>query len=91
MILKFEWDENKNAVNINKHGVSFEEAAAVFSDPRRYEMYDGIHSLIEKRWIIIGLAGFKLLKVSFTERKDKIRLISARKANKKDMEVYSYG
>jgi len=91
MILKFEWDERKNAINIKKHGISFEEAVKVFSDPRRCEMYDNIHSLMEKRWITIGLVGLKILSVSFTERDDKIRLISARKANKKNMEVYFYG
>ncbi|MCL2804874.1 MAG: BrnT family toxin [Treponema sp.] len=91
MKLKFEWDERKNAENIKKHGVSFEEATAVFIDPLRFEMYDSIHSFTEKRWITIGLAGFQILKVSFTERNDKIRLISARKANNKNMEEYFYG
>jgi len=91
MKTKFEWDERKNAINIKKHGISFEEAVAVFSDPKRCEFYDRVHSLIEKRWLTIGLAGLKILSVSFTERTDKIRLISARKANKKDMEVYFYG
>ena len=88
---KFEWDERKNAINIKKHGISFEEAAAVFSDPRCYEFYDSVHSLIEKRWIAIGLAALKILYVSFTERNDKIRLISAREADKNDLEVYFYG
>ena len=91
MKLEFEWDDRKNAVNKMKHGVSFEEAIAVFSDPRRYEIYDGIHSIFEKRWIVIGLVGLKVLKVSFTERENIIRIISARKTNKKDMEEYYYG
>jgi len=103
MELKFEWDEKKNIVNIKKHGVSFEEAEKVFFDPKYYEMYDEIHSLFEKRWIIIGLAGLKVLKVVFTEvpaiktadntkkRNVIIRIISARKADKHDMEVYYYG
>jgi len=88
MKLKFEWDEKKNIINQKKHGISFEEAVAVFNDPMRYEMYDGIHSLIEKRWIIIGLAGLKMLKVIFTERNDIIRIISARKADKNDEKEY---
>ena len=91
MKLEFEWDERKNAKNIKKHNVSFEEAAAVFSDPQRYEVFDSIHSLMEKRWIVIGLAGSKMYHVIFTERKNRIRIISARKANKKNMEVYFYG
>lgn len=91
MEIKFEWNEKKNVINQKKHGVSFEEAAIVFSDPIRYEMYDRKHSIIERRWIVIGLAGWKILKVSFTERDKKIRLISARKADKFDEEVYFYG
>ena len=91
MKIKFEWDERKNTANIQKHGVSFEEAMVVFSDPMRYEMYDKVHSIIENRWIIIGLAGTKVLKVCFTERNTKIRLISARKTNEKDIKEYFYG
>ena len=91
MEIKFEWDERKNAINKKKHGLSFEEAALVFSDPRRYEMYDGLHSLIEKRWLAIGLANCKMVEVYFTERKDIIRIISARKADKNKMEEYFYG
>ncbi|MCL2442673.1 MAG: BrnT family toxin [Treponema sp.] len=91
MELRFEWDENKNAINIRKHGVSFEEAAMVFSDRSRYEMYDKIHSLIEKRWIVIGIAGWKVLKVSFTERNGVTRIILARKADKNETEEYYYG
>ena len=91
MKLEFEWDEKKNAINIRKHNISFEEAATVFSDPNRYEIYDGIHSLAEKRWIVIGLAGFNMLKVSFTERKSRIRVISARKADKDDIKEYLNG
>jgi len=91
MELKFEWDENKNVKNIKKHKVSFEEATMVFSDLRRYEIFDKKHSLIEKRWIVIGLAGIKILRVIFTERNEKIRIITAKKADKNDMEVYFYG
>ena len=91
MKYNFEWNEKKNKINIKKHGVSFEEAIMIFYDPMRYEMYDGIHSFIEKRWIIIGLSGWKVLKVSFTERQGKTRIISARKADNKDLEVYFHG
>jgi len=91
MIYRFEWDSKKNLKNQIKHGVSFEEATLVFYDPRNYEMYDKIHSFIEKRWIVIGLAGFKTLKVCFTERKKIIRIISARKANKNEEKEYFNG
>ena len=91
MVLKFEWDEKKNAANIKKHRISFEEAAMVFSDPLRYETYDKIHSLIEKRWRTVGLAGLKMIRIIFTERKDKIRIITAKKADKNDEEEYYYG
>ena len=91
MELRFEWDEKKNIVNQKKHGISFEEATMVFFDPMSYETYDGIHSLIERRWIRVGLAGCKILKVVFTERNGRIRLISARKADNTDKEEYYYG
>ena len=91
MVLRFEWDEKKNAKNKKKHGVSFEEAAMVFSDPRRYEQYDAVHSLFERRWITIGLTGIKALFVSFTERNNKIRIISARNADKDEIKEYFYG
>jgi len=91
MELRFEWDERKNLINIKKHGVAFDEAENVFFDPECYEMYDEIHSFYEKRWIIVGLAGLKILKVVFTERNGIIRIISARKADKYDKEAYFYG
>ena len=91
MKLKFEWGENKNAFNIKKHGVSFEEAKMVFYDPESVEVYDNEHSLTEDRWKIIGLSGCFLLKIICTEKNGLIRIISARKADKKDEEVYFYG
>ena len=70
--------------------VSFEEAAMVFSDIYNVEIFDRKHSLFEERWKIYGLSGLKVLAVSFTERRDLIRLFSARKATKTEEEVY-YG
>ena len=87
----FEWDEGKNLLNKRKHGISFEIAKKVFSDPKRYEEFDFIHSSTEERWHTIGLVGWKLLSVVFTERKGIIRLISARQANTKEQEEYFYG
>jgi len=91
MKLTFEWDENKNAINIKKHGISFDEAVSVFNDPKRYEKFDTVNSFFEKRWITVGLAGWKVLRVVFTERNSTIRLITARKADKINKERYFYG
>jgi hypothetical protein len=91
MKYKFEWDKEKNALNLRKHGVSFKEAAAVFSDPQRLEINDRTHSLLEERWMVVGLSITTMLTVIFTERNGFIRIISARKASKKEEEMYFYG
>ena len=92
MELKFVWNKRKNAINIGKHGVSFSMAAMAFSDPRYYCWYDSEHSsLIEDRWKIIGLSGCDLLTVNYTEKDDYIRIISARKADKREEEEYFCG
>ena len=75
--MKFEWDENKNAINKAKHKISFETASLVFNDPNYIEMYDFEHSTEEERFIAIGKVE-EVLFVVFTERKDVVRLISAR-------------
>ena len=76
----FEWDEEKNAKNIKKHGIGFEEAIAVFFDPLIIEHFDREHSS-EERWRAYGFV-HKLLAVTFTERAGVTRIISARKATK---------
>ena len=84
--MEFEWDENKNLENIEKRGISFEEAVSAFFDEWNIEAFDASHSdSEEQRFTIIGLAAFRLLRVTFTIRKDEndletIRIISARKA-----------
>ena len=90
--MNIEWDEKKNLLNIKKHGVSFILAARVFTDPLRKEDYDAKHSgQGEDRIYVIGLAENRLLYVSFTEpNTETIRIISARKANKREMRYY-YG
>ena len=85
--MKFEWDEEKNILNQKKHGISFEAAAYVFSDENYIEMYDFEHSIEEDRFIAIGLVD-KVLFVVFTERKENIRLISARTATESERRVY---
>ena len=85
--MKFEWDEDKNKINKIKHKISFETAAHVFDDPEYIEMYDFEHSLDEDRYIAIGKIG-DILFVVFTERKDAIRLISARLATEAERRLY---
>ena len=83
----FEWDETKNAINKAKHGISFETAAYVFEDPYYIEMYDIDHSTEEDRFIASGMVG-KVLFVVFTERKESIRLLSARYATEAERKLY---
>ena len=77
----FEWDDNKSRANIKKHGISFEEARSVFSDPLSITVADPEHSEEEFRFIDIGMSErSRLLVVSYTERGRNIRIISARLA-----------
>ena len=85
----FEWDDEKAKKNKIKHNVSFKTATAVFDDPNRIEEYDYLHSWNEERWQVTGMAG-DILFVIYTERKESIRLISARKATEKERIRY-YG
>ena len=90
--MNIEWDEGKNHLNIKKHGISFEHAARVFTDPLRKEAYDAKHSNYEEdRIIALGIVENHLLFVSFTEPdSDTIRIISARKAKTLERRYY-YG
>ncbi len=87
MELKFEWDEEKERINRQKHGISFETASYVFRDEHYIEMYDFEHSMEEDRYIAIGMVG-DLLFVVFTERGENIRLISARLATESERRLY---
>lgn len=88
--MKFEWDENKNQSNIEKHGIDFETAARVFNDNLVAIFEDDIHSIGEKRFPAIGLIKEKnrFFSVIFTERGDVTRIISARESNKQEKEAY---
>ena len=86
--MKFEWDENKNQININKHGIPFQLATKVFLDEHVIILPDELHSATEDRSIAIGKIG-KVLYVVFTERRDTIRLISARKATRLEVQLYN--
>ena len=89
MDLQFEWDEVKAADNLQKHGVSFEEATTVFSDPVSVTAYDAAHSVYEDRYIDIGfsLQG-RLLVVVYSERDVSIRIISCRRATPVERRQY---
>ena len=87
--MRFEWDAHKAFTNFAKHGVSFAEATDVFYDADAVEGFDELHSVEENRFFIIGLSRQRLLFVVFAERpKDRIRIISARKAAKLERDVY---
>lgn len=87
--MEFEWDPNKAAQNLKKHKVSFHEAATVFGDPLSTTFPDPDHSIEESRYITIGLSHRgKLLIVAHTDLDDHIRIISARKATRKERKYY---
>ena len=83
---RFEWDDAKAAANIKKHGVSFEAAQLVFGDPNPAEKDDP--DLDEERSLITGMANSVLLTVCYTERQSRIRIISARRANRNEQDSY---
>ena len=90
-MMDFEWDADKAALNLRKHGVSFEDAARVFLDPNRIETFDGRDAYGEDRWKTVGLVEPALLAVVYTVRgedRDVIRLISARKADAHERAQY---
>jgi uncharacterized DUF497 family protein len=85
----FEWDPEKERKNIRKHEVSFEEASSIFEDPLFITVIDEEHSTNEERYITIGLSSRnRLLLIAHTERNDRIRIISARKATKNEEKFY---
>jgi len=89
--LRIEWDENKRRENLKKHGVSFEEAETVFVDENALLIHDPDHSDEEDRFIILGLSfRLRILLVCHCYRgnEDTIRIISARKATRKEQEQY---
>ena len=88
----FSWDDRKNKANQKKHGVSFEEAQTVFFDENAIEYVDPDHSEGEDRYLILGFSyRLRVLIVSHRLRKNgqEIRIISARKATKKEQKFYS--
>lgn len=92
--MKFEWDENKNIENIRKHGVKFEDACYIFSDPYGLSKFDQEHSHDEDRWIMLARSPLndRILVVVHTYRevegREVVRIISARRATKNEAKVY---
>ena len=85
--MQFEWDEEKAALNLKKHGIRFETAALVFNDENRIELYDSAHSIEEDRYNTIGKVD-EILFVVYTERKYMTRIISARIATPTERRMY---
>jgi len=87
--MNFEWDQTKANINLRKHGVSFFEAAEVFSDEHSSCVHDPDHSYDEDRYLLFGvsLKGNHLV-VSFTERLETIRIISARQMTRLERNAY---
>ncbi len=92
--MRFDWDDRKNRTNFEKHGVWFEEAQIVWADARSTEFFDSEHSEDEERFLRIGISSrLKVLLIVFCEREDgeTIRIVSARKASRKEQEQYEKG
>ena len=85
----FEWDDNKAELNWKKHRIPFEDAALIFLDENRIYEFDEEHSDYEERRKVIGMVE-NILFVVYTERGEKLRLISARNATRREKEDY-YG
>ena len=87
--MRFEWDLTKAAGNLDKHGVSFEEAATVFRDPLSATTPDPDHSVDEERFVTFGVStSDRLLVVAHSDRDDTIRIISARPATPGERTIY---
>ncbi|HEX8889159.1 MAG TPA: BrnT family toxin [Pyrinomonadaceae bacterium] len=87
--MRFEWDDEKAVVNLEKHRVSFGEATEVFYDPNALEGEDAEHSLDEARFFIIGYSIKRILYVVFVERHGNvIRIISARPPTPAERKLY---
>ncbi len=90
----FDWDPNKAKANLSKHGIGFEQAASIFIDPKMISVFDSEHSEHEDRWATIGIDGNGILSVvvhTFQQVEAdscRVRIISARKATRKESKQY---
>ncbi len=92
MSFTFEWDEEKANANERKHQINFHEGATIFHDPYIATMHDPDHSEDEHRYLSLGYSSQGLLLlVCYTERGDNIRLISCRKATRRERKMYEKG
>ena len=92
MALGFEWGPLKSRKNEKKHGVSFHEGMTAFADKFSYTISDPEHSMGEYRFLLLGqCSSGNLLLISRTERGDRIRIISVRRATKQERELYKQG
>ena len=91
-MFNFEWDDAKAVANLKKHRISFDEAVTVFGDMQAITFADTDHSEVEDRSRTYGLSSNgKLLVVVHTERKNSVRIISARKATRYEKTIYEQG
>jgi uncharacterized protein len=87
--VNFEWDPRKATQNHRKHGVSFHEAATVFGDPFAMTYHDPDHSILEQRFITVGISDSgRLLIVAHADRGENIRIVSARKTTLRERKHY---
>lgn len=87
--MQFEWDQRKATANLRKHGVTFTDAIAVFSDPLARIFPEPDHSEVEERELIVGCdSAARLLYVSFVERHGNVRIISARRATAREASAH---
>lgn len=86
--MEFEWDDKKADANFKKHGVLFPYATRVFLDESRVEWLDDREGYREERFVTIGLVNGREISVVYTLRNEKIRVISARKADQDEIEEY---
>jgi uncharacterized DUF497 family protein len=87
--LRFEWHDAKAEANLQAHGVSFDLAKTVFNDPFAIERLDDREDYGEERFVLIGMAeGHVVLYVAYTEREERIRIISARGATQHEQDDY---
>jgi uncharacterized protein len=90
--MEFEWDPEKASSNVRKHGVTFHEAATVFGDPLAITFADPDHSMDENRYLTFGIFRLdRLLVVSHTERRGRVRIINARLMTRQERRIYEQG
>ena len=88
-MVRFRWSPEKAVANVRKHGVDFSEAKTVFADPLSVTVPDPGHSIGDERWILVGRSeNGRLLAVAHVDRRDEIRIVSARKATRRERQMY---